>query len=309
MRQRWNTTSPSGCYDRPPFPWVKRAEEEITQMHNSHTECVWSAGVLGQWGIYALIDSPFAMFGLERGPQSLWLLCTRIAHIFHDCVGYRAANYMCSPLSAALAMASFFSALFVLRQSCWPFFFWTGFWSCMKVINLFSAKSCLDELFFIVCLLDELIEFVLSCSTTPAVWRAACVDQPSQSAQSRCWDTECCSVYLCLFFHLRYLCQNKLISPADGLPTYTLNADTPKYFCPTRFTFCAWAHFFLFALCDFGLWRVVCPKLKQLFSYHYLFLLNVDHHYLLSLLVIGENDKLFGVCTEWLVRPTWWEGK
>lgn len=55
-----------------------------------------------------LIDSWFALFGLESGPTSAWLCCTLISHIFHDCVGYCTANHMCYPLSCAVAMASFF---------------------------------------------------------------------------------------------------------------------------------------------------------------------------------------------------------
>lgn len=73
------------------------------------------------------------MFGLERGPQSAWLLCTLISHIFHDCVGYRAANYMCSPLSAAVAMASFFfffcPHLVIVDLFCWTL-------SCVGAIEM-----------------------------------------------------------------------------------------------------------------------------------------------------------------------------
>lgn len=87
--------------------------------------------------ICALIDSPFAMFGLERGLQSLWLLCTLIAHIFHNCVGYRTANYMCSPLSAAGAMASFFFFFpFFLTWSLLTFFFLDWILSCVGTINI-----------------------------------------------------------------------------------------------------------------------------------------------------------------------------
>lgn len=61
--------------------------------------------------VYMFIDLCFTLFGLERGQLSLWLCCTIIPHIFHDCVEYRTANHMCYPLSAALLVGSFFLTL------------------------------------------------------------------------------------------------------------------------------------------------------------------------------------------------------
>lgn len=80
-----------------------------------------------------LIDSWFALFGLERGPPSVWLCCTLFSHIFHDCVGYRAANHMCYPLSGAVAMASFLPSLSYYR----PLFVTLGFAFDLIVILCF----------------------------------------------------------------------------------------------------------------------------------------------------------------------------
>lgn len=112
--------------------------------------------------MYALIDSPFAMFGLERGLQLLWLLCSLVAHIFHDCAGYRTANYTCSPLSAAVAMTSlFFFSLFVLTWSLLTFFFSSSFGVPRELLTYDLAEYAapwLNELLSIICLLCECIK-------------------------------------------------------------------------------------------------------------------------------------------------------
>lgn len=97
IRQRCSTTWPFGAFNSPTLPFCRTT----LLLYWLCLQCRCSQTI----GVDSLIDSRFALFGLERGPPSVWLRCTALSQIFHDCVGYRAANHMCYPLSGAAAMA------------------------------------------------------------------------------------------------------------------------------------------------------------------------------------------------------------
>lgn len=113
-------------------------------------------------------NSPY--LGFERGPLLGWLRYTLISHIFHDCVGYCAANHMCYPLSGAVAMSSFslhfvIVELFVTLLCCT----WSGELMFILFCDLHLAAVCIDcelhyvfRLWSIICLVCTQTSFPLT---------------------------------------------------------------------------------------------------------------------------------------------------